>query len=1024
MKNWHTQQAHAVLQETGSSAETGLSSEEAKKRFEQQGPNELEEKRGRSPWKMLLDQFTETMVLILIVAAVISAFLGKETETIAILAIVVLFAILGFIQEYRAEKAMDALKKMAVPLVQVLRDGMVREISSRELVPGDIILVEAGNIIPADARIVKEANLKVQEAALTGEAVPVEKMENALAEPELPLGDRANMLYMGTNVTYGRGTAVVTGTGMDTQLGKIAGMIQGVETRKTPLQQKLHQLGKTLALAGGAAALVILLVGVLRGEALADMFLVAISVAVAVVPEGLPAVVTITLALGSQKMLKRHALIRRLPAVETLGSVTVICSDKTGTLTENKMTVTIMEVAGSQQAFPPTDNTPHQELQLPLWIGLLCNDTIIKEDEPGQYIGDPTETALVAAAESAGIGKKQAEALMPRMQEIPFDSERMRMSTIHKVTQQKHPEGLEVFQSHQYVVLTKGAVDSLLKIAARVWTPDGVVALDESGKERIRQANQQHAQQGIRVLGLAYKGINELPGETPPEATENDLVFAGLAGMIDPPRAEAKSAIAKCRAAGIRPIMITGDHPVTASVIAASLNLTDHPETIAGDKLVAMTADELRDAVRRVSVFARVAPQDKLRIVEALQDQQQVVAMTGDGVNDSPALKKADIGVAMGITGTDVAKEASDMVLLDDNFSTIVAAVEEGRSIFDNLLRFIKFSLGGNLGKVLVMLLAPFFGMLIALRPLQLLWLNLLTDGLMGLGLGVEPAEKDVMKRVPRKNQAPILGKGQLIHVTWSGILIAAITLGVGIYYFDPALPDDPYWQTMLFATLGFTQIGHAFGLRSRGYNLFSLTSNPLLSVLTLLTIGLQLAVIYLPFLKRFFLLTPLALHDLLISFAFGFVLLIAVRLENYMSKASQTTTPADCFCTSAENKNFTGWMKDKRVDEYIGKQPSPQKEICRKLRIIIFYTFPGIKEEMKWGVPSYAEGSFYFVALKTHVNLGFSVRGLSDAQKALFQGSGKTMRVIEIHSEEEINESEIEKLLIFIDHSSDPTSL
>jgi Ca2+-transporting ATPase len=456
------------------------------------------------------------------------------------------------------------------------------------------------------------------------------------------------------------------------------------------------------------------------------------------------------------------------------------------------------------------------------------------------------------------------------------------MSTIHQVPQRDLPAGTEVFQGYKYAVLTKGAVDSLLKVCTKLWTPGGVTDLEDTWKEKILKANRQHAQQGIRVLGFAYRGTDDLQDEPDQHETEKDLIFVGVAGMIDPPREEVKLAIANCRTAGIRPIMITGDHPVTASAIAESLQLAEQPETMAGDELSTIPDAELDDVVRKVSVFARVAPQDKLRIVEALQKQGEVVAMTGDGVNDSPALKKADIGVAMGITGTGVAKEASDMVLLDDNFATIVAAVEEGRSIFDNLLRFIKFSLGGNLGKVLVMLLAPLFGMLIALRPLQLLWLNLLTDGLMGLGLGMEPAEKDVMKRPPRKKDGRILEKKQLVHVTWSGVLIAAITLAVGIWYFDPARPDDPYWQTMLFATLGFTQIGHAIGLRATGHNVFSLTSNPLFSILTLLTIALQLAAIYLPFLDEFFLLTPLALPDLFISCALGLVLLVAARLENY----------------------------------------------------------------------------------------------------------------------------------------------
>jgi Ca2+-transporting ATPase len=618
------------------------------------------------------------------------------------------------------------------------------------------------------------------------------------------------------------------------------------------------------------------------------MFLVAISVAVAVVPEGLPAVVTITLALGSQRMLKRNALIRKLPAVETLGSVTVICADKTGTLTRNEMTVTTLEIAGRQEAFPPGDREIHPAFQLPLWIGLLCNDAKAKEDEPGKYLGDPTEKALLAAAEHLGTPKGVAEAVLPRVEEIPFDSERKRMSTIHKVYQGRHPSGTEAFQGYPHVMLTKGAVDGLLEISSKLWTLEGIVDLDEGWRERILSANQQYAKKGIRVLGFAYKGTGEVPGEEGLRELEKDLIFVGVTGLIDPPREEVKVAIANCRKAGVRPIMITGDHPITALAIARSLDFTSVPETVAGDALASMDQAVLENTVSRVPIYARVSPSDKYRIVQALRNQGEVVAMTGDGINDSPALKEADIGIAMGFTGTGVAREASDMVLLDDNFTTIVAAIEEGRSIFDNLLRFIKFSLGGNLGKVLVMLLAPLFGMLIALKPLQLLWLNLLTDGLMGLGLGMEPVEKDVMQRPPRKKEARILGKRQVFHVTWSGTLIAAITLAVGVYYFDPARPGDPYWQTMLFATLGFTQIGHAIGLRATGHNAFSLTSNPLLTVLTLLTIALQLAVIYLPFFDEFFMLTPLEGTDLLISIVLGLILLVAVRLEKYFSVRSK----------------------------------------------------------------------------------------------------------------------------------------
>ncbi|MDX1333870.1 MAG: cation-transporting P-type ATPase, partial [Robiginitalea sp.] len=593
---------------------------------------------------------------------------------------------------------------------------------------------------------------------------------------------------------------------------------------------------------------------------------------------------TITLALGSQRMLKRNALIRNLPAVETLGSVTVICADKTGTLTKNEMTVTTLEISGQQEAFPPVDREIHPAFQLPLWIGLLCNDAKPKQDEPGKYLGDPTEKALLAAAEYAGIHCNTGEAIFPRVEEIPFDSERKRMSTIHKVHEGRHPSGTEAFQGFPFVILTKGAVDGLLEVSSKLWTLEGIVDLDDRWRERILRANRQYAKKGIRVLGFAYKGAWEVPGEGGQQALEKDLIFVGVTGLMDPPREEVKAAIASCRKAGVRTIMITGDHPITAMAVARSLNFTDDPKTVTGDTLANAEKSALEETVRRVSIYARVAPADKYRIVQALRNEGEVVAMTGDGINDSPALKEADIGIAMGFTGTGVAREASDMVLLDDNFTTIVAAIEEGRSIFDNLLRFIKFSLGGNLGKVLVMLLAPLFGMLIALKPLQLLWLNLLTDGLMGLGLGMEPAEQDVMGRPPRKKEARILGKRQVFHVTWTGTLIAVITLAVGAYYFDPAQPADPYWQTMLFATLGFTQIGHAIGLRASGHNAFSLTSNPLMTFLTLLTIALQLAAIYLPFFDKFFMLTPLEGTDLLLSIFLGLILLVAVRLEKYWS--------------------------------------------------------------------------------------------------------------------------------------------
>ena len=880
----HTEKITSIIHNLNTSIDKGLTSNEAKSRINTYGLNELEEKKSKPAWRMLLEQFTETMVIILIVAAVISAFLGKETEAFAIAAIVVLFAVLGFIQEYRAEKAMAALKQLAVPIIRVIRDNTIKEISAKELVPGDIVLIEAGNIIPADVRIVETANLKIQESTLTGESEAVDKKADVTIDKEVPLGDRVNMAYMGTTVTMGRGKAVVIGTGMKTELGKIAGMIQDVKSEKTPLQKRLDQLGKWLAVAGGLAAFVVLLVGLLMGETIADMILVGISVAVAVVPEGLPAVVTITLALGSQKMLRRNALIRKLPAVETLGSVTVICSDKTGTLTENKMTVTSMETAGNQINFPLTDQEYSNNLLLSLMIGTLCNDAGIQEtdqDEPN-IIGEPTEIALVDAAIKAGLIKNKLETEHPRIGEIPFDSERMRMSTIHKADKINLVPELAEFD---HVVFTKGAVDSLLNVSNKIRTENGVEDITLEIQNKIKNAHDNLAQKGVRILGMAYKGLKKLPDNNDFKNIEEELVFVGMAGLIDPPRSEVKSAVAKCKSAGIRPVMITGDYPLTAIAIAKELGISESSEYMTSEKLNHMSDEELEQKVKNTSIFARVAPQDKLRIVTALQKQHEIVSMTGDGVNDSPALKKANIGVAMGITGTDVSKEASDMVLLDDNFATIVTAVEEGRAIFDNLLRFVKYSLGGNLGKVLIMLFAPFIGIIIALSPLQLLWLNLLTDGLMGLGLGVEPSEKDNMKRPPRSPQDPILNKPSLTHVTWTGILIAIITLFVGYIYFEPGQGDSPYWQSMIFATIGFTQIGHAFGLRASSRPIFSLTSNSLFTVMAVLTLILHLSVIYLPFLNVFFNLTPLAVTDLIISFLLGSLLLIGVQIERKFIK-------------------------------------------------------------------------------------------------------------------------------------------
>ncbi|NMC79587.1 MAG: HAD-IC family P-type ATPase, partial [Chloroflexi bacterium] len=765
MQNWFQLETDAVFQKLGTDASTGLSQQEVAQRQAEFGPNELVEKAAKSPWKILWEQLTGIMVVILIISAVISILLHEYKDAIVILVIVVLNAALGFSQEYKAEQAMAALKKMAVPHVKVRREGRVQEISAPGLVPGDIVLIEAGNVVPADCRLIEAINLRVQEAVLTGESEPVEKITTPLTGEHVPIGDQRNMIFMGTVVTYGRGAAIVTQTGMKTELGRIAEMIQSVGQEQTPLQRRLGQLGQGLAIAALGIVAIVFALGLLRGEDIRLMFQTSISMAVAAVPEGLPAVVTIALALGAQRMLERRALIRKLPAVETLGSVTVICSDKTGTLTENRMTVTILDVAGNRmdlreqlRNFSPSLSSleeaepvllEHAAVPLLLVGGALCNDAILETspNEPGTYstVGDPTEGALVVAAARAGLWKAELEKVLPRVAEIPFDSDRKRMTTIHRLEQsqdsadwkallEKLPPACKV----PYAAFTKGAVDSLLEVSNRVWVDAQEVPLDDEWQQRIQNANNQLAKNGMRVLGLAFQPLTELKENPTSDSLERDLIFVGMVGMIDPARPEVKAAVQTAQTAGIKPIMITGDHPLTALHIASELGITQQSKVITGQELSVLSIEKLEQQVEDTPVYARVSPEHKLKIVQALQDKGHVVAMTGDGVNDAPALKKADIGVAMGITGTDVSKEASDMVLLDDNFATIVAAVKEGRRIYDNIRKFVKYTMTSNAGEIWVMLLAPFLGMPLPLTPIQILWVNLVTDGLPGLALTIE----------------------------------------------------------------------------------------------------------------------------------------------------------------------------------------------------------------------------------------------------------------------------------------------
>ena len=907
--SWHRFAATDVLARLDASPD-GLSVAEAAERLVRDGPNELEDRGSKHPLRIVWEQISAVMVLILIGAALLSLALGKLLEAGAIGAIVVLFSVLGFLQEYRAEQAIAALRRMSVPNVRVVRDGRSTELPSVELVSGDVVQIEAGSVVPADLRLLDAINLRVQESALTGESEPVDKQSAAIDLDDLTLGDRRCMAYSGTQVTYGRGTGVVVATGMATELGRIATLLQGVAVERTPLQERLDRVGKQLAFAGLVVAALVVAMGAVAGESAGDLVLTAISVAVAVIPEGLPAVVTFTLAIGAQRMLRRNALIRKLPAVETLGSVTVICSDKTGTLTQNRMTVTVLEVADHRVRL---DEVPlHRTLAerppavaLTLAAGLLCNDGELHvpdaeidaatDDGRGNggavtSVGDPTETALLHAAHDAGIDVIGLRRAAPRTGERPFDSDRKRMSTVHGPLDGRVPALAPLLQDAP-LAFVKGAIDGLLDHASHVWQESGAVALDHEWRERITAANQTMASEGMRVLGVAYRA---LPDADALDVAEEDLTIIGLVGIIDPPREEVRDAVATCRAAGIRPIMITGDHPLTARAIAHDLGIGDSDRTLTGAELEHLDDVALDTALHEVSVFARVSPEHKLRIVRALQQQGHVVAMTGDGVNDAPALKRADIGVAMGITGTDVSKEAADMVLRDDNFATIVAAVEEGRVIYDNLRRFVSFAVAGNLGKIIVMLGWPIPYLLsggqvdaaIALLPLQLLWLNLMTDGLLGLSMGVEPAERGVMRRAPNRPGSSIWAGGLGGRTAWIGAVIGAAALGVGFAYHETGRPE---WQTMIFTSLALLQVFQALATRSTFDSLrtIGLRSNPVMLGVAALVVALQLAAVYTP-LNGFLDLEPLGAVDLAICFALGIGLLAMIEA----AKANRRNSP------------------------------------------------------------------------------------------------------------------------------------
>ena len=928
---WHSLEVNKALDLLDSNADSGLTSQDIQQRLQQYGPNELEETAGRSTWEILLDQFKNIMLLMLIGVALISGFLDLMRlqsgnlkpgevpfkDTIAILAIVILNGILGYVQESRAEKALAALKKMTSPLVRVFRDARLVEIAAKELVPGDVMQLEAGMQIAADGRLIEESNLQVRESALTGEAEAVNKQASLKLPEETSLGDRLNVVFQGTEVVQGRAKVLVTNTGMTTELGKIATMLQSVESEPTPLQQRMTQLGNVLVTGSLILVAIVVAGGVIQDRGfknIQELLEVSLSMAVAVVPEGLPAVITVTLALGTQRMVRQNALIRKLPAVETLGSVTTICSDKTGTLTQNKMVV--QSVSTNNKTFRVTGEgyAPTGDFQLdgqkispeesPEISALsvacaVCNDSVLQKEQ-GEWaiLGDPTEGALLTLAGKAGIEKDQWSSKLTRVAEFPFSSERKRMSVISQVqevaTGEASSRGVDpaiasFLQSEPYLMFTKGSPELTLGRSTQIHLGNHTAPLTEKQRQKILAENDQMASKGLRVLGFAYKPLAQIPPEGSDETSEQDLVWLGLVGMLDAPRPEVRLAVQECRDAGIRPVMITGDHQLTARAIATDLGIAQQGDRLlTGQELQRMTDQELEQNVDLVSIYARVSPEHKLRIVQALQRRGRFVAMTGDGVNDAPALKQADIGIAMGITGTDVSKEASDMVLLDDNFATIVSATKEGRVVYTNIRRFIKYILGSNIGEVLTIASAPLIGLGgVPLTPLQILWMNLVTDGLPALALAVEPPEPDVMQRPPFSPRESIFARGLGSYMIRIGIIFAIITIALMWWAYQHTHAagyqgDRDSWKTMVFTTLCIAQMGHAIAIRSN--NRLTIEMNPFSNIFVLaavvVTTILQLMLVYVPPLRDFFGTHYLNMQELGVCIGFSALMFVWIEGE------------------------------------------------------------------------------------------------------------------------------------------------
>ncbi len=879
--DWYALEIKDVLKHL-SAQQGGLSSEEASRRFEQHGPNELQAAHRISPWEIFAEQFKNVLIIILLIATIVSAFLGEGLDAIVI-AVIVLFAVgLGFIQEYRAERAIEALRQMAAPTAAVMRDGEEIEIPAREVVLGDIVLLRAGNKIPADARLVESINLQVEEAALTGESVPVEKHANAIGKSDLAIGDRKNIVYAGTAATYGRGRAVIVATGMNTEFGKIAQLLQTVESGRTPLQENLDKVGKNLARAAFIIVALIAAIGLFRGQPLIEMALFGIALAVAVVPEALPAVVTISLAIGVQRMVKRHALVRRLPAVETLGSTSVICSDKTGTLTKDEMTVRKIYIAGDMLGVSGAGYEPQgqfsvngssvepSDLLKQLLLGAtLASDArnVYNEAEKRWHIkGDPTEGALVVAAAKADLKKSELDELYPRINEIPFTSETKRMTTLHKV-------------DGKTVAYSKGAPEIVIESCTRQYTAGGETTLDHDGKRRILDVAQSMAGEALRVLAVATRA------DTGIETAEQEMTFLGLMGMIDPPRPEAKSAIQTCEEAGIKVVMITGDHPLTAQAVALELGLLKNGRVVTGAELDTLSDEAFEREVENIEVYARVSPSHKLRVVTALQKNGHIVAMTGDGVNDAPALKKADIGVAMGITGTDVSKEASAMTLTDDNFASIVAAVEEGRGIFGNIKKYLMYLLSSNIGEILLIASATLLGMPIPLETVQILYLNLATDGLPALALSVDPPEKDLMKRKPRSSRTGIFTRPVTILMVIGGIWLATVNLGLFAWALSTGRSPEEA-RTMTFVSVVLFEFFKAYNFRSDRNSVFKQPfANKWLNLAIVWELTLLALIVYLPFLHAAFNTFSLPWEDVAIVLSLATTVIPVLEIAKWMER-------------------------------------------------------------------------------------------------------------------------------------------